>query len=177
MDFLREDRPQSPAWVGLFKCAQKTLQTLEIAGSIYIQLPDRGSHTLLNMLGTTEDSDEPLVYPELQTLRVKTLILSTPPLIEFLNSQPKISDLHFSYTYLHTPNQGWPFLARAFPRTVQFWTTSGEVGHEPILGDGSVAYNWCRSWNVLRESSPTKLGWKYTAQTAHSGTVIEFQRV
>lgn len=51
---LREYRPQSLAWVELFKCAQQTLQSLEIAGGIFPYLPDEGSHTLINMLGTED---------------------------------------------------------------------------------------------------------------------------
>lgn len=172
---LREYRPQSLAWVELFKCAQQTLQSLEIAGGIFPYLPDEGSHTLINMLGT-EDTGEPRIFPELRTLRVQTLILNTPLLVRFLNCQPKITNLHFGHTYLATPGQGWPFLVKSSPQTVQTWTLSRTVGHEPVLGHDPVAYHWFTQWEreSLRE---TPVGWKYTLSPgSNNSTVIEFGR-
>jgi len=146
VEFLAEKAIPYRPLIELFKCAQPTLQRLSIvAGGKWPQMAARGGHSLLKILG--DDPDEsPLVFPKLEFICLRGLILSTPPLIKFLQAQPNLKNLEFGFIYLATPGTGWPQLAEALPSSVESWRLSGRVGHEPVNGDGPTAYNWMTPW-------------------------------
>ncbi|KAI0099220.1 hypothetical protein GGR51DRAFT_398195 [Nemania sp. FL0031] len=158
VEFLAEESRGSQVLVELFKCVQPTLQHLTImAGGKWPQLPARGAHSLLKMLGEGVD-ETPLVFPQLKSLRLGGIILSTPPLLKFLSAQPALKRLEFSHVYLSTLGAGWPSLAEALPESVESWKVSGPLGHEPVDADGPTAYNWMTTW-IPQELSGSS-GWR-----------------
>ncbi len=171
--FLREDEPRSPVLMELFKCAQPTLESLVIGGSTtYLERSSSGTHTLLNMLsgGITKG---PIVFPELRILSLQKFTLSTIPLVRFLDSQPKISNLDFYRIYLSTPDQGWSFLAGVIPETVQTWTI--DESSQVYAGTNPMEPEEFVSWNPLKDPLPMELGWSGTQ--CSSGCKVDFQRV
>ncbi|KAI0422741.1 hypothetical protein F5X98DRAFT_325068 [Xylaria grammica] len=149
VQFLADEASKAQVLVELFKCAQPTLRRLSIvAGGKWPNLPARGGHSLLKMLGdgTDETGETPLVFPQLEFVQLGGLILSTPPLLQFLRAQPSLKRLEFSNIYLSTPDAGWPTLVEALPTSVEGWKVSGPLGHEPVNADGPTAYNWMTTW-------------------------------
>ncbi|KAI1177331.1 hypothetical protein F4777DRAFT_212798 [Nemania sp. FL0916] len=146
VEFLSDEAQRFEILVELFKCAQPTLRSLSIvAGGKWPNLPARGGHSLLKMLGDGPD-EEPLVFPHLEFLCLGGLILSTPSLLRFICAQPRLKQLEFCYIYLSTLGAGWPTLIEGLPRGIKHWKISGSVGHEPVSADGPVAYNWMTPW-------------------------------
>jgi hypothetical protein len=145
VEFLAEEATVCQPLIELFKCAQPTLQRLSIIGGGKWHYPARGGHSLLKILGDGPD-ESPLVFPELEFICLRTLILTAPPLITFLQAQPNLKNLEFGFIYLDTPGTGWPQLAEALPPSVESWRVFGCVGHEPVYGDGPIAYNWMTQW-------------------------------
>ncbi|KAJ8129205.1 hypothetical protein O1611_g4429 [Lasiodiplodia mahajangana] len=166
VEFLAEESPGSRVLVELFKCVQPTLRRLSImAGGKWPNLPARGAHSLLKMLGDGVD-ETPLVFPQLEFLRLGGLILSTPPLLKFLGAQPALKRLEFSHIYLSTLGAGWPSLAEGLPKSVESWKVCGTLGHEPVDADGPTAYNWMTTW--IPQELPMSSGW--TGTPRKSGT-------
>ncbi|TGJ84376.1 hypothetical protein E0Z10_g4386 [Xylaria hypoxylon] len=143
VEFLADEARKAQVLVDLFKCAQPTLQRLSIVAG--------GD-------GADEAGETPLVFPQLEFVRLGGLILSTPPLVRFLRAQPNLKRLEFSNIYLSTPDAGWPSLVEALPTSVESWKVSGPLGHEPVNADGPTAYNWMTTW-IPQELPPTS-GWK-----------------
>ncbi|KAI1421837.1 hypothetical protein F5Y12DRAFT_765704 [Xylaria sp. FL1777] len=149
VEFLADEARKAKVLVELFKCAQPTLRRLSImAGGKWPNLPARGGHSLLKMLGDESDEtgETPLVFPQLEFIRLGGLILSTPPLLQFLRAQPGLKRLEFSHIYLSTPDAGWPSLVEALPTNIESWKVCGPLGHEPVYADGPTAYNWMTTW-------------------------------
>ncbi|KAI1131266.1 hypothetical protein F5Y10DRAFT_80479 [Nemania abortiva] len=160
VEFLAEEGRRSQVLAELFKCVQPTLRRLSImAGGKWPNLPARGAHSLLKMLGDGAD-ETPHVFPQLEFLRLGGLILSTPPLVRFLGAQPGLKWLDFSHVYLSTVGAGWPSLAEALPASVESWKASGPLGHEPAEADGPAAYNWMTTW--MPQELPVSSGWTAT---------------
>ncbi|KAI1751819.1 hypothetical protein F4782DRAFT_503250 [Xylaria castorea] len=158
VEFLLDEAPRHQVLVELFKCARRTLRKLWfVGGGKWPSLPARGAHSLLKMFSDQPD-ETPLVFPQLEFVRLGGLILSTPPLLRFLRAQPSLKHLEFGHTYLSTPNCGWPSLVEGLPTNIESWKVCGPLGHEPIGADGPPAYNWMTTW-VPEELPPTS-GWK-----------------
>ncbi|KAI0431108.1 hypothetical protein F5Y09DRAFT_305957 [Xylaria sp. FL1042] len=173
IEFLADEAKKSQVLVELFKCAQPTLRGLSIlCGGKWPQLPARGGHSLLKMLGggNDETDEAPLVFPLLKIVKLGGIILSTPPLLQFLRAQPSLKRLEFAHVYLSTPGTGWPSLIEALPTTVKSWKAFGRLGHEPVNADGPTAYNWMTTW--VPQESPMA-GWK----TIRHNNVTAFERV
>ncbi|KAI0538934.1 hypothetical protein GGR58DRAFT_500719 [Xylaria digitata] len=161
VEFLADEARKAHVLLELFKCAQPTLRRLSIvAGGKWPNLPARGGHSLLKMLGDGADEagEMPLVFPQLEFVRLEGLILSTPPLLRFLRAQPNLKRLEFSHIYLSTPDAGWPSLAEALPTSVESWKVCGPLGHEPVNADGPTAYNWMTTW--IPQDLPPTSSWK-----------------
>ncbi|KAI0975356.1 hypothetical protein F4678DRAFT_420081, partial [Xylaria arbuscula] len=161
VEFLAEEARRARELVELFKCARSSLQRISIVGGAkWPQLPARGGHSLLKMLsdGDDETVETPLIFPQLEFIRLGGLILSTPPLVQFLRAQPGLKRLEFSHLYLSTPDSGWPSLIEALPSTIKSWKVCGPLGHEPDNADGPVAYNWMGAWKPQEQFDIT--GWK-----------------
>ncbi|KAI1340715.1 hypothetical protein F5Y15DRAFT_49442 [Xylariaceae sp. FL0016] len=158
---MLEDAPISSTFIQLFRCTAPTLQRLEIiGGSKWPQLPERGSHSLMKIL-CNGNEETPLLFPNLEFLRLGSYILSTSALIKFIAAQPKLMKLHFDHIYLATPELGWPSVALALPANVRAWEVTGNNGHFPMNDSGPlVAYNWHQSWKPSQTPLPTKYGWR-----------------
>ncbi|KAI1348440.1 hypothetical protein F5Y01DRAFT_212743 [Xylaria sp. FL0043] len=173
VEFLADEAQKVQVLIDLFKCAQPTLRELSIlAGGKWPQLPARGGHSLLKMLGDGNDEtgEAPLVFPRLDTIKLGGIILSTPPLLQFLRAQPSLKRLEFSHVYLSTPGAGWPSLIEALPATVGSLKMCSRLGHEPVNADGPTAYNWMTTWEP-QESQIA--GWS----TIRHNHATEFERV
>ncbi|GAP92156.1 hypothetical protein SAMD00023353_7700250 [Rosellinia necatrix] len=158
VEFMADEAPRFDVLVELFRRAQPTLRRLSIvAGGKWPQLPARGGHSLLKMLGEGDD-ETPLVFPRLEFIHLEGLILSSPPLMRFLRAQPGLESLEFRHIYLCTPDAGWPVLVEAFPPSLKNWKSMGPLGHEPINADGPTAYNWMTTWTP--RELPLSSGWK-----------------
>lgn len=158
VEFLREGMPPS-AMTYLFECARPTVRSIKIMGSYYPHLPERGVHSVANLF-FNQDGKTPKVFPHLQSLYLRTLIISTQPFIDFLAAQPNISNLRVYYVYLATPSLGWLHVATSLPATVLEWTV-GNLGHEPVPGYVSpIAYNWTKIWRAWEEPLLHETGWK-----------------
>ena len=100
VEFLAEEARKSDLLIELFKCAQPTLRHLSImAGGKWPGLPARGAHSLLKMTGdgTDEMGGNPLIFPQLEFVQLGGIILSTPPLVQFVCAQPSLKRLEFSH--------------------------------------------------------------------------------
>ena len=168
LEFMMESAPVSSTCANLFKCCQRTLESLEImGGGKWPQLPLRGEHFLLKMVSNEQDV-KATVFPELRFLGLGSLILNTTSLISFIARQPQLQSLSFTYIYLATSNIGWPALVSSFPDSVEHWRACGKLGHEPFPGfEPPVAYNWIKAWNPLAEGLPEECGWKAYPTSDH----------
>ncbi|KAI0877218.1 hypothetical protein GGS24DRAFT_161356 [Hypoxylon argillaceum] len=169
VEFLSDEAKGSQVLVELFKCAQPTLRHFSIVGGgKWPHHPARGGHSLLKMLSNeVGGADEtPLAFPQLSFVCFGGLIMSTPPLLQFLRAQPSLKKLEFSNIYLSTRGAGWPSLVEALPMNVESWNVCGPLGHEPLEMDGPTAYNWMTSWEPDKLSP--SLGW--IAQSHKHGT-------
>jgi hypothetical protein len=118
-EFMLESAPMLSTCVNLFKCCQRTLESLEVmGGGKWPQLPSRGEHCLLKMVSNEQDVNGP-VFPKLRFLGLGSLILDTDCLISFIARQPQLQSLSFTYIYLATSNIGWPALVSSFPDSVE----------------------------------------------------------
>ncbi|KAI1075948.1 hypothetical protein F5B20DRAFT_343376 [Whalleya microplaca] len=175
VEFMLKDAPISQNFVELFKCAQPTLRSLEIiGGGKWLQLPSTGEHSLLKMLcdGTPES---PLVFPKLQRIYLCSLILSTPPLMKFITSQPNLTSIEVGFVFLSTPSFGWRYFAKSLPISVKSWKIRGRLGHEPIANRRPADPNWMREWIPSKDLLSDGAGWKITATRPFG--VTAFRRV
>ncbi|KAI0467169.1 hypothetical protein F4859DRAFT_506953 [Xylaria cf. heliscus] len=146
VEFLADEAQRFQVLIELFKCCRSTLRKLWfVAGGKWPSLPARGGHSLLKMFGDGTD-ETPLVFPRLEFVQLNGLILSTPPLLRFLQAQPSLKNLEFGHIYLSTPD------------CIEAWKVRGPLGHEPIEADGPAAYNWMTTW--IPKELPATSGWK-----------------
>ncbi|KAH9906457.1 hypothetical protein F4778DRAFT_726087 [Xylariomycetidae sp. FL2044] len=172
VDFLLESTQPSLVFTELFKCALPTLTSLEIlGGGKWPQLPATGLHSLLKIL-STGDGESPLIFPRLEFLHLRSLILSTNPLLQFLSAQPNLARLELGYVYLAAPEFGWSMMAAAIPRKVRRWRAYGKLGYELLPSNLTIyAYNWFKRWDPSGESLP---GWE---GIEHAPDDHEFRRI
>ncbi|KAI1320053.1 hypothetical protein F5Y16DRAFT_92313 [Xylariaceae sp. FL0255] len=159
IESLNEQAQTSQVMLKVFKCALPMLQRLSLgAGGKWPHLCDRGAHSLLKMLGDVED-ESPLVFPKLEYLFLRGMILSTPALLRFINAQPSLKRLEFSELYLATRGFGWPKFIEALPINITICEVRDSPGHEPheMPDDDPVAYNWMTKWSPKPDDIP---GWE-----------------
>ncbi|KAI8955586.1 hypothetical protein F4801DRAFT_528304 [Xylaria longipes] len=172
VEYLADEAQRHQVLVELFKCSQPTLRKLSfVGGGKWMHLPARGAHSLLKIFSDQTD-ETPLVFPQLEFVRLGGLILSTPPLLRFLRAQPSLKHLEFSYIYLSTPDCGWPSLVKGLPRSIENWKVFGPVGHEPMEANSPPAYNWMTTW--IPRSLPATSGWK---AIPHENETTYFERI
>lgn len=160
--FLLDGAPAS-ALNDLLECARPTLRNFEMNTTRWPQLPASGVHSLSKVL-FNKDETTPMVFPNLQSFSLGSIIMSTQPFIDFIAAQPKVSSLEVRFVYLGTPNLGWLDVAAALPATVQKWTV-GRIGHEPIAGfEPPLPYSWIQTWRTWENPLFRAPGWEGTPE-------------
>lgn len=174
VDFLLQDdqnllKPM-PAISAMIRCAQPTLQFLDISFSAeHFQLPSRGEHNLAKLLYEPLSADDfeddlprPLVFPCLKELKMTSLIAHVPSLTAFLTVQPSLETVSFHYFYLGTPETTWTSVALSLPPSCRSWYVC-VCGHRPTpIPDGLIAYNWIGDYRPYTDVDelPVSSGWR-----------------
>ncbi|KAI0396524.1 hypothetical protein F5Y17DRAFT_456021 [Xylariaceae sp. FL0594] len=116
-------KPCKPV-IELVKCALPTLERLSILGGGNFPefIEDAAEHSLLSILADGPDG--------------------TPPLIKFVQAQPRLKDLEFTYICLATPGLGWREFAEALPTGVQSWKVLRNVCQWPLPDATILALRW-----------------------------------
>ncbi|CAH0046162.1 unnamed protein product [Clonostachys solani] len=174
VDSLLEDAPTNRVIPALLKCSQHTLQHLEIfSGGKFPQFPSQGVHFLSKVLNDGE-TDKALCLPNLRTLRLRSLLVDTKSLLDFVTAQPKLSDLKFGHVCLVTPGMGWVYLVTHLPKAVQKWEAFGKLGHEPVTDfERVVSSSACIEWDYYNQPIPAGTSW----EGRDTGMETQFRRI
>jgi hypothetical protein len=145
-----------------------TLQHLEFRNltTSHPQLPSVGEHSISRIFGeectdsTSETTEtKPLVFPNLKTLKLRSMILNTPSLIAFLSLQPALEYAYFEYIYIATIGYKWSDVAQALPRSCSKFYVK-QCGHELYAPDSPIAYNHIKDFRPYKEPFPPHVGWQ-----------------
>ncbi|KAI4941507.1 hypothetical protein J4E91_010682 [Alternaria rosae] len=178
---LDSSNNEAESLVALIRCSSETLQTLEFRNmtTSHPQLPDVGEHNIARLFGSvsaTESTDiNPLVFPALTTLKLRSLVLDTPSFINFLSRQPQLRYAHFEYIYLATIGYKWSDIAAKLPSSCNKLYI-GNCGHEKWGLDSPAAYNHIKKFLPFQEDMPATSGWRLNEQAFHEEMDNEIQR-
>ncbi|CAN9095928.1 hypothetical protein AA0114_g7482 [Alternaria tenuissima] len=165
VDFLLESQNNEGSLLASLIChASQTLQTLEFRNitTSHPQLPDVGEHYIEKLLGSVSapaSTYTPLVFPALKTLKLRSLLLETPSLINFLSQQPKLQYAHFEYVYLTSIGYKWHNVAQKLPPSCNKLYI-GRCGHEKWALNSPAAYNHIKPFLPFKEGFPSTSGWR-----------------
>jgi hypothetical protein len=166
VDFLLDSPNNEGLLLASLIChTSQTLQTLEFRNmnTSHPQFPDSGEHYVERLFGgvsvTVSTDITPLVFPALTTLKLRSLVLETPSLINFLSRQPKLQYAHFEHVYLTSIGYKWHDLARQLPPSCNKLYI-GVCGHEKWGVDSPAAENHIRKFLPFKEGFPSTSGWR-----------------
>jgi hypothetical protein len=163
--FMEEEQSQDASVLtSLIGCASQTLQSLDFRNlwASHAQLPEIGEHFLERLVGRRDSNPTetvPLVFPNLRTLKLRSLVLNSPSLISFLSLQPALEHVRFEYVYIATIGYTWADVAQALPASC---TTLyiGRCGHEKDAAHIVAAYNYIKEFRPYRDPFPPYAGWR-----------------
>ncbi|CAN9289460.1 unnamed protein product [Alternaria alternata] len=165
VNFLLESPNNEGSLLASLIChASQTLQTLEFRNmtTSHPQLPDVGEHYIEKLLGSVSapaSTYTPLVFPALKTLKLRSLLLETPSVINFLSQQPKLQYAHFEYVYLTSIGYKWHNVAQKLPPSCNKLYI-GRCGHEKWALNSPAAYNHIKPFLPFKEEFPSTSGWR-----------------
>jgi hypothetical protein len=163
--FMKEESSQDASVLTkLIGCASQTLQSLDFRNisTSHPQLPEIGEHFLERLVGrrgTDPTETAPLVFPNLKTLKLRSMILNSPSLITFLSLQPALEHVRFEYVYLATIGYTWADIAQALPPSCTTLYIS-QCGHEKAAAHLVAAYNYIKDFRPYRDPFPLHAGWR-----------------
>lgn len=100
--------------IKLLTCASQTLEDLTVSGNQF-----EGEKDLNRLFAEPSDdataTTAPLVFPKMKKLRLKSFILYTPSLNDFLSQQPTLRHVDFKRIHLATTGYEWSDVAKAMP--------------------------------------------------------------
>ncbi|KAF2032425.1 hypothetical protein EK21DRAFT_110097 [Setomelanomma holmii] len=161
----RTSSTRATALIKLIQRASHTLQTIDFRNNTtsHPQLPETDEHFLEQLFQAADaDAQEqatPLVFPQLKRLRLRSIILNTPSLIDFLSEQPVLESVKFEYVYLATTGYKWGDVAKALPPTCRKFYVN-YCGHELYRPDSPIAYNHIIEFKPYQEPLPISTSWQ-----------------
>jgi hypothetical protein len=166
VEFLLESSSsEASPLASLVRRTSPTLQTLEFRNmsAPHPQLPSVGEHNIEQLFSESgvvdSTNSDPLVFPKLTTLKLRSLILDTPPLINWLSRQPQLQYAYFEYIYLATIGYKWGDLAERLPPSCNKLYI-GCCGHEKWGPNAPAAENHIKKFWPFKEGLPTTSGWQ-----------------
>jgi hypothetical protein len=164
---LMRDAPNNEAspFTALLRRALQTLEILEFRNltTSHPQIPNSGDPLLNSLFGGSYIASSPdtamLLFPELKTLKLRSLYLNAPYLMNFVSQQPKLQYARFDYVYLTPEGYTWSHIAERLPPLCKKLYI-GNCGHDKFDPDTPSVDGHIRAFLPYKEGFPATSDWR-----------------
>ncbi|KAL1793807.1 hypothetical protein ACET3X_007228 [Alternaria dauci] len=165
-DLLRAAPNNEPSpFAALLRQTSRTLEVLEFRNltTSHPQIPNAGDILLSRIFGESHEAGSPdntvPVFSRLKTLKLRSLYLSVPYLIDFVSQQPKLQYAHFDYVYLTPEGYKWSHVAERLPPSCKKLYI-GNCGHDKFDPNTPTVDGHIKSFLPYKEGFPATSDWR-----------------
>ncbi|KAF1836645.1 hypothetical protein BDW02DRAFT_222357 [Decorospora gaudefroyi] len=149
----------------LLRRASQTLEILEFRNltASCRQIPIEGNTLLNRLLGGSHIGSSPdtalSILPAFKTLKLRSLYLNVPYLINFISLQPQLQYANFEYVYLKPEGYMWSHVAERLPPSCKKLYI-GNCGHDKFDPNTPAVDGHIRAFLPYKEGFPATSDWR-----------------